>query len=157
MVAADGGTSSTTVSARVPAYKLENVPYGIWGRLTEALLKKPPPDRFGHFRAEMNITGHGEIWIGRSVQRAYAYEVTGNAKTLKVLAPIQKAPPNIDFNQYGWHFKGDLCTPAGPFATYTINELDLGDPYSAGFSLSARRDPCAKRRALLEGIWQRID
>ena len=157
VVTAGGSTWSATVSARVPDPVPAHVPYGIWGRVPASLLDRPFSDRFGHFSAEMYVSGSGELWIGRTYQRAYAYEVRGSTKTLRILAPIQRAPPGIAFSQQGWRLWGDLCTPAGPFATYTITEVDLGDPYSDGFSLSARKDPCPERRALLEGIWQRID
>jgi hypothetical protein len=161
VVDSSGEITGTTISARVPERKQQQNQglWGILGRVPEALLKKPPDRWWDHWTAEMYIAGSGgELWVGRSYEDAYAYEISVRGKTLRILAPIHKAPPGVPYTEQGWIFDGDLCSPAGPFATYAYNsEASGGDPLAGGVRIRARKDPCEKRRALLEGFWQYID
>jgi hypothetical protein len=157
VAAADGTTARVAVTARVRNLELAQVPAGIWGRVPEPHFEKPFAEWLDYLNAEMNITGDNELWIGRSFERAHAYEVTGNARTLRILAPILRAPPGRVSVISGWRLHGGLCKTTEAFATYSITEVEAGDPPELGFRLDARRDPCARRRALLEGLWRRLD
>lgn len=158
VVDSDGEISETTVSARVPEREQKQNLFGIWGRVTKAVLKKPREQWYGNHVAEMYIPGNGgELWVGRSYEDAYAYEISATGKTLRILAPIYKAPSGVPYTEQGWIFEGDLCSPPGTFATYEYSEADIGDPYSSGLRISARKEPCEKRRTLLEGLWWFLD
>jgi hypothetical protein len=154
----NGSISSESVTARVP--RLEPVePYGHYIRVTAAELGEPiQAEQLGLGKASLDIYGVGEMWIG-SPKRAYAFEyaISANGKTLKVLAPIHKAPLGVDHTESGFHFDGDLCSPDGPFASYSLAQLGAARGYYPSLRLTARNDPCRKRRSLMEGIWANWD
>ena len=99
-VGSDGEIATNSVSASVHEYGEDGIPFGIFGRVTDALLEKPYGDRLGHHPVEM-VTNDGELWVGRSVEHAYAYEISLRDKTLRILAPIHKAPPGAPFSEFG--------------------------------------------------------
>ena len=155
VVGIDGSTGSATVAAGVPDRGLEQLPYGIWGRLGPDALSKPLAERWGEWTAEMHVAAYGEVWIGRSFKEAYMFDASGTDRTLRILAPIRKVPRGESFSEYGWRFAGDLCGERSPFASYALTEVEIDG--NNAFRLTATRDPCEARRKLMEGVWERID
>jgi hypothetical protein len=166
-----GVTWRSVVVARVPKPQTtRRLPsYLIWGRLSAAALKDPPPLEelvypSSFYTSELRLLDGG-LWVGRTVERAFAYEASANARVLRVGAPIFFGSHDVAGNQFGWFFKGYLCSPDGPRSTYAWSLQRRR--YLGGFSgegqyvthlvLKARNEPCEPRRKILEGVWFPLD
>jgi hypothetical protein len=154
VVALDGSESSATVDAGVPVVHSGRLPHGMFGRLTAEAMTKPFPERLGLHSAEIYLTGDSELWLGQ-IQNAYRFAVEGGRRTIRILAPIRALPPGESYTISGWRFGSDLCGQPSPSASYAVSDAEIDE--SDALRLTARRDPCARRRALLEGLWERLD
>ena len=161
-VVTSASTVSESVVARVRKAKAIDHEYGQWGKLSPAALESPPPP--GEWRDFDEYTGQlnwetGWLWVGRSVERAFAYELAVDAKTFRVGSPIFIGGSGI---LLGWHFKGHLCAPDGPPATYAWSQMkghlrgrsNGRNVYAPLLVLMAMKEPCKPRRRLLEGVWE---
>jgi len=110
----------------------------------------------------------GELWIawadaGDGKLHANAYEYWADKKTLRILAPIQKTPEGTFVSQSGYLIGGSQCQPGGSYASYSVSTFTarttfFGKPEPGYFTrLTAKRDPCPGRRAILEGAWLQLD
>ncbi len=164
-VVTSASTVSESVVARVRKPKAIDHEYGLWGKLSPAALESPPPP--GEWRDFDEYTGQlywqtGWLWVGRSVERAFAYELAVDARTFRVGSPIFIGRGGIE---QGWHLKGSLCAPDGPPATYTWSYMDGHlrgrsegkNVYATLLVLTAKKEPCKRRQRLLEGVWEGYD
>jgi hypothetical protein len=169
-----GVTWRSVVVARVPRPQttrrfLSPTSYRIWGRLSAAALEDPPPlEELGYssssYTSELRLLDGG-LWVGRTVERAFAYEVSADATVLRVGAPIFFGSLEVAGNQSGWFFKGYQCSPDGPRSSYAWSlqrrrylGRSTGDSRTVThLVLKARNEPCEPRRKILEGVWYPLD
>lgn len=160
-----------TVVARVPKPQIKrNTPtFGIWSRLSAADLRNPPPPgkvlEYSSYTSHLYFPGRGALLVGRSVERAYAYELSADAKAFHIGVPIFMGSHDVAGNSFGWRFKGSQCASDGPPATYAwsyrkgryAGRFDGRDQYHTYLVLKARDEPCEPRRRILEGTWELVD
>lgn len=154
--AVNGTTASATTIARVqrspdPPRELR----GRWMRIvSQSDLAKsdprwggsPPPGRwtliFDHIGLYHLGPGGGGV----------VDEFTAARHTLEVFAPIQQSPfvgGHSGTRRFGGEIGGDDCSFAGPFGTYRRRVE------GRSLVLSAFREGCGQRRAILDGRWRR--
>jgi hypothetical protein len=147
-----GHRVSDTVSARIPPAQAP--PKALahhWKRtLTAADQKKvefdnPPPK--GSWEIVFDQVG---IWELDPLGGGTITQYAPHPGVLDVYAPIQMAPDGVGVAKYG-HTKigGYECDPDGPFGSYTWSIT------GSKLTLTAKKEPCAGRRAILEGVWVR--
>lgn len=102
----------------------------------------------------MNL--RGELWVGRSHKRAFAYELAQSANTFRVRSQIYFGLGELGYVA-GWQFRGSQCAAFGPTGIYEFSFPKRPLPVGSYLVLQAERDPCQPRRRLLEGVWQQTD
>jgi hypothetical protein len=133
--------------------------YGIWGRLPPDAVTNPrPTGEFGPYTAWLYMVG-GALWVGRTVEHAYIYELAAaDPRRFRIGVPIFMGSHDQAGGKQGWFFKGYQCAPAGPPATYALSWTErFGAFNERHLVLTARHEPCAKRRGILEGVWELLD
>jgi hypothetical protein len=162
VVAADGSKTAETVVTTVRRTK--RVPfYGAYGRLppsTEGQTRR----RFGKwesFTAYLYFPPDWSgVWVGRSLDHVFAYELSGNRTVWRLGPPIFRGEPGAGQVVFGWHIRGSECGPDP--ATYVWSErrrtLLAEDQAYEGHDLvlHAKSDQCDERRRLLEGVWESL-
>jgi hypothetical protein len=157
----DGSVWREHVIARVqkPRIAKRAPTYGIWGRLPPDAVTNPrPAGQFGPYTALLNMVG-GALWVGRTVERAYIYELAAaDPRRFRIGVPIFIGSHDRAGDMSGWFFKGFQCAPDGPPATYALSWTERFGAFNARhLVLTARHEPCAKRRGILEGVWELLD
>lgn len=141
---------SDTVTARIqPAQAPPKALAHHWKRtLTAADQNKvefasPPPK--GGWEIVFDQVG---IWELDPLGGGTVTQYAAHPGVLDVYAPIQMAPDGAGVAKYG-HTKigGYECGPDGPFGSYTWSIA------GSKLTLTAKKEPCAGRRAILEGTW----
>jgi hypothetical protein len=173
VVQTDGSRVSETVVARIRTPKtdtrvIDRGLSGAWGRLSKADLEMPPPpDKRPRFIAWMWIN-HSHtpaprtLLVGPSIDHVFGYEYWIRAKTLYVgTAWFLDGPEGGDY--WGWGVAGAFqCDPGAWPARYSwssrrgrlLGRFNGEDSYAPYIVLNAEEEPCAKRRRMLEGVWE---
>jgi hypothetical protein len=101
----------------------------------------------------------GALWVGRTVEHAYIYELAAaDLRRFRIGVPIFMGSHDRAGGKQGWFFKGFQCAPDGPPATYALSWTErFGAFNERHLVLAARHEPCAKRRGILEGVWELLD
>lgn len=95
--------------------------------------------------------------------RAHAYEARSGQHVIRIGVPIQMGPEGEGKMSYGWRVGGYGCRPDGPPATYRRSQLEHGrirlrsTVYFGSYKLTAVKDPCERRRVILDGVWYGAD
>ncbi len=156
----DGSLWREHVVARVPKPRIaKHAPaYGIWGRLPPDAVTNPrPAGQVGPYTAWLYMGG-AALWVGRTVEHAYAYELSADPRRFRIGVPIFIGSHDQAGDMSGWLFKGYQCASDGPPATYAWSRTEPFGPFSERhLVLTARHEPCAKRRRILEGVWELLD
>jgi hypothetical protein len=146
-----GRVASDSVSARVGAGRAPPRSLaGAWTRrLTAADQKKaagdPPP--VGQWRIVFDRVG---VWELDPFGGGTIAEYAARNNALDTFVPIQMGPDGVGVSKYR-HTKigGFECGPDGPFGSYRWSVS------GTRVTLTARKEGCGARRAILEGIWKR--
>jgi hypothetical protein len=153
VVSNDGRTASEVVQANVPPPPQQTLSPLILGRrVTAADLKKSgaePPPPAGRWQLYLD-PGGGLFESPHFGASARAYQYLSTPRTLRIYAPIRLGPEGIGGTYLGYHVDAEDCGPTPPFAIYRWST-------GHGFNLTAIRDPCGARRAILEGTWRSLD
>ena len=162
LVALDGSRTSETVVTTVRRTK--RVPfYGAFGRLppTGEDMTRRPPGKWESFTGYLYFpSSWRELWVGRSLDHVFAYELSGNRTVWRVGPPIFRGVPGAGQVVFGWHLRGSACGPEP--ATYVWSDrkrtLLAEDQAYEGYDLvlHAKSDQCDQRRRLLEGVWESL-
>jgi hypothetical protein len=129
----------------------------------EASGLRPRPGGFWALDVYDNFLRIGWADADTGELRAHAYESRSKHRLLRIGVPIQMGPEGVGKISAGWNVGGYDCQPDGPSATYRWSVLDpdfvrLNDVvYYGVYELRAVRDPCDRRRAILEGTWYGAD
>jgi hypothetical protein len=160
-VTIDGKRWRETVVARVrkPTTWRDAPTYGIWGRRRMSVLTHPESARKdGPYTAMLHFSGLS-LWVGRTVDRSFLYELTATRNRLKVGPQIFLGSHDQGVTLFGWSFNGYQCAPDGPPAAYSwsLTKERFG-PYKERYLiLKAEREPCRARQRILQGVWEGID
>ncbi|SRR6266508_457891 len=166
----NGDKWSESVRARTPeANVAHHAPGGFsaeYGRLSAVDLADPPPPGTwpSSYTGALNFIGASLFVRGYEDDHGFAWEMSSDSKRVYLGTPIFLGFPAVA-GFAGFHqVEGVLCAPDGPPATYTWAETKgrllstyQGKSYYARYlQLRAVKDPCAKRRRLVEGFWDEI-
>ena len=121
VVARNGKRWRETVVARVPKPKIwRDAPaFGIWGRRPMSVLAHPRSVRkVGPYTSNLNMVG-GTLWVGRTIDHAYMYELSATRRRFIVGEPIFRGSDENGVELFGWSFNGYQCGLDDSPATYT--------------------------------------
>jgi hypothetical protein len=161
VVANDGSLWGETVVARVAKPRtLRRAPiYGIWGRRPMSVLANPESAKeHGGYTGSLHMLGTW-LWVGRTIDRAYLYELSASRNRLEIGVPIFIGSHGETTTISGWSFTGYQCPADGPPATYSWSwtKERFGPFNEQHLILKAEREPCAARRKILQGLWEILD
>jgi len=100
--------------------------------------------------------------VGPSIKHAYGYEYWIRGDKLYVGTAWFVGAPGELGDYSGWQLAGTQCGPGAWPARYKLS-YQRGRPvggsegvtgYARNLVLAAEKEPCAKRRRILEGIWE---
>jgi hypothetical protein len=165
VVAKDGSRANLTVRARV------RKPRNWWGGIVVRRITPADREKSGLPAGKRYWTlvfYPGELLVAwpdteTNELRAHAYEYSVVGRTLHIYAPIHRTPEGVYFTAVGYTIGGYHCRPGGPFASYRWSGFRaranlFGRPQREYFvRLMAKHEPCAARRAVLEGAWVAVD
>jgi hypothetical protein len=154
----DGAKWRETVVARVskPETSTREPTYGIWGRRPMSVLANPEWVRKpGPYTAWLHMLGT-ELWVGRTIERAFLCALSATKKRLHVGVPIFIGSAGETSTISGWSFSG---YPDGPPASYSWSwtQERFGPFNEPHLILKAEREPCQARRRILQGLWEILD
>jgi hypothetical protein len=170
VIGENGEKLAETIRARTPkANVARNAPgnfrgrlglYG-WGRLSAADLADPPR---GFLYDE--YTGY-VVFIDAALftqndNGEFAWEISSTDRRVRPGTPIYLDPAGPSAGWYGYrHLNTVLCALDGTPASYTWS-LTPGRVYYRNYRtrwlhLQAVKEPCDKRRRMLEGVWEEIE
>jgi hypothetical protein len=159
VAATDGSVWKETVVAQVPKPQISRrVPaYGLWGRLAPNAPRDQDYDERS-YTAELSIYP-GELWVGRSYEQMFIYELSADARRFSVGVPVFLGSHDRGIVSSGRHVHGYQCPPDGPPAVYTWSwTKDRFGPFSGKhLVLTAEQEPCTPRQQILEGLWELWD
>lgn len=168
----NGDKWSESVRARTPGAKVARHAPGAFGdfdhyfRLSAAdLAHPPPPGKWpSSYTGWLDFIGASLFVRGYEDDHGFAWEMSSDSKRVYLGTPIFLGFPAVagvdGFNQV----ERVLCAPDGPPATYTWAETKgrlLGtyqgkSDYARYLRLRAVKEPCEKRRRLVEGVWDEV-
>jgi hypothetical protein len=158
--ATDGSVWRKIVLARVPKPKIDpRVPaYGIWGRLASGAPRNQAYSKRS-YTAELSLFP-GQLWVvtpfpgepRTGPSGGFEYELSADTRRFYVGVQVffgSRGPGPV--------FSG--CAPDGPAAIYAWSRTkDRFGPFrETHLVLKAKRESCAARRRVLEGLWELID
>jgi hypothetical protein len=162
VIATDGSPANETVIVRVRKTKTNDKLRNVWGRLSKAEQETPtPPGKTPRLMA-LAYFADRIVSVGRSPGQAFAYEYWVKGHTLHLGTAWFSGAPGESARFAGWGAGGIQC-PAGTWsARYTwsrrqgrvTGRFEGEDTYADNLILTAEEDPCAKRRRMLEGVWE---
>jgi hypothetical protein len=162
VIATDGSRTNETVIVRVRKTKTNDKLQNVWGRLSKAEQETPtPPGKTPKLMALVYFSDR-IMSVGRSPDQAFAYEYWLKGHTLHLGTAFFSGAPGESARFAGWGAGGIQC-PAGTWsARYTwsrrqgrvTGRFEGEDIYADNLILTAEKDPCAKRRRMLEGVWE---
>jgi hypothetical protein len=88
--------------------------YGAFGRLAPGAERESParPGKWESFTAYLYFPVYWrQLWVGRSLERVFAYEVSANHKTLHFGPSISFGAAGVGQVRSGWHLVGSRCGP----------------------------------------------
>jgi hypothetical protein len=104
------------------------------------------------------------LYVGPAIGHVFAYEYWIRGETLHVGTAWFIGRPGEGGDESGWHIEGTQCDPAAWPARYAwsyrrgrlTGEFNGENTYARYLVLSAEEEPCAKRRRMLEGVWESL-
>jgi hypothetical protein len=162
VIATDGSRAKETVIAHVRKTETNDDLWNVWGRLSKAELETPTPPGDSPEPTALVYFSDRIMSVGRSPDQAFAYEYWLKGHTLHLGTAFFSGAPGESARFAGWGAGGIQC-PAGTWsARYTwsrrqgrvTGRFEGEDIYADNLILTAEKDPCAKRRRMLEGVWE---
>jgi hypothetical protein len=162
VIATDGSRANETVIVRVRKTKTNDKLWNVWGRLSKAEQETPtPPGKTPKLMA-LAYFADRIVSVGRSPDQAFAYEYWVKGHTLHLGTAFFSGAPGKSRPVAGWGAAGTQCPPGKWSARYAwsrrqgrvTGRFNGEDAYAENLVLTAEKESCAKRRRILEGVWE---